>query len=55
MIANEKEIKEPYNVFLARSTRWRGCAEGWVTTEIREGRPFMTVTLDEASVSMAGR
>jgi tryptophan halogenase len=56
MIANTKEIKEPYNVFLGALDALEGMvAEGWVTTEVREGRPFMAVTLDEASVSMAGR
>jgi flavin-dependent dehydrogenase len=56
MIASMDGITEHYNAFLGALDALEGMvAEGWITPSIREGRPFMTVTLDEASVSMAGR
>jgi hypothetical protein len=56
IIAGTKEITEPYNAFLGALDALEGMlVEGWITPSIKEGRPFMTVTLDEASVSMAGR
>ncbi len=56
MIASTEGITEPYNAFLGALDALEGMvAEGWITPGVREGRPFMNVTLDEASVSMAGR
>jgi hypothetical protein len=55
IIAGTKEITEPYNALLGALEALEGMvAEGWVTAEVKEGRPFMNVTLDEASVAMAG-
>ena len=55
-IAATKEITEPYNALLGALEALEGMVtEGWVTPAVHEGRPFMNVTLDEASVSMAGR
>ena len=54
MIAGSKEITEPYNALLGALEALEGMvAEGWVSTAIVEGRPFMNVTLDESTVSMA--
>ena len=54
-IAATKEITEPYNALLGALEALEGMvAEGWVTASVHVGRPFMNVTLDEASVSMAG-
>ena len=56
IITSTKEITEPYNAFLGALDALEGMiVEGWLNTSIKEGRPFMTVMLDEASVSMAGR
>lgn len=56
IIAGTKEITEPYNAFLGALDALEGMlVEGWISPSIKEGRPFMTVMLDEASVSMAGR
>jgi len=56
IIAGTKEITEPYNAFLGALDALEGMvAEGWITASVKEGRPFMNVMLDEASVSMAGR
>lgn len=55
-IAATPEITEPYNAFLGALEALEGLvAEGWVVASVREGRPFMKVTLDESSISMAGR
>jgi len=55
IIAGTKEITEPYNALLGALEALEGMvSEGWVKATVNEGRPFMNVTLDEASVSMAG-
>lgn len=55
-IASTEGITEPYNAFLGALDALEGMlAEGWLTPSVKEGRPFMTVSLDEASVSMVGR
>jgi hypothetical protein len=56
MIAGMEGVTEPYNAFLGALDALEGMvAEGWITASVTEGRPFMNVTLDEASISMAGR
>ncbi len=56
MIAGTKEITEPYNAFLGALDALEGmAAEGWITGTVVEGRPFMNVMLDEATISMAER
>ena len=55
-IAATEEITEPYNALLGALEALEGMlAEGWIVPTVVEGRPFMNVTLDETSVSMAGR
>jgi hypothetical protein len=55
-IAATEGLAEPYNAFLGALEALEGMvAEGWVRPEAVEGRPFMNVTLDQASISMAGR
>jgi len=54
-IAEQQEMTEAYNAFLGALEALEGMvAEGWVVPSVTEGRPFMTVSLDEASVSLAG-
>ena len=54
-IASMEGMTEPYNVFLGALDALEGMlAEGWLIGSVREGRPFMTVSLDEASISMVG-
>jgi hypothetical protein len=56
IIAANPDMTEPYNALLGALEALEGMVtEGWVTARVVEGRPFMNVTLDEASVSMAGR
>ena len=56
IIADNKEITEPYNALLGALEALEGMvAEGWISTGIHEGRPFMNVMLDEATISMAER
>jgi flavin-dependent dehydrogenase len=56
LIAGMEGVTEPYNAFLGALDALEGMiAEGWITATVREGRPFMNVMLDEASVSMEGR
>lgn len=53
-IAATPEITEPYNALLGALEALEGMvAEGWVVTAVREGRPFMNVMLDEASVALS--
>jgi len=55
VIAGNPEITEPYNAFLGALEALEGMvAEGWVIATAKDGRPFMNVTLDEASVALAG-
>jgi len=54
-IAEQQGMTEAYNAFLGALEALEGMvAEGWIDASVVEGRPFMTVSLDEASVSMAG-
>jgi flavin-dependent dehydrogenase len=54
LIGSSPEITEPYNALLGALEALEGLvAEGWVKATVKEGRPFITVTLDEASVSLA--
>jgi flavin-dependent dehydrogenase len=55
-IAANAEMTDPYNAFLGALEALEGMvAEGWVTASAVPGRPFMTVTLDESSVSLVGQ
>ncbi len=55
-IANTPSMIEPYNALLGALEALEGMvAEGWVVGSNRDGRPHLTVTLDESTVSMVGR
>jgi len=56
MIAASPEFIDRYDALLGAFDALEGMvAEGWISGSVREGRPHLRVTLDEASVSMAGR
>jgi flavin-dependent dehydrogenase len=54
LISETDGITEPYNALLGALEALEGMvSEGWVKPGVVEGRPFINVTLDQASVSMA--
>jgi len=54
-IAATEDMTEPYNALLGALEALEGMVtEGWVVATAVEGRPFLTMTVDESSVSMAG-
>lgn len=54
-IAADPSVSEPYNALLGALEALEGMiAEGWIDGASVDGRPFINVTLDEATISVGG-